>query len=126
MHIYRINTEEIPHCPPVFDNCQCLSDDEIIDILLFSAPKSWQQEMDHQGFDPLTKTPTELAEFMEHIEMSEDINGDKKVAAVTKKGNNKKKANGKENLVHSTVCCMATTTPTTLRSARHQWRKLRS
>ena len=42
MHSCRINTEEIPRCPPVFDNTQCLSDDEIIDILLFGTPKSWQ------------------------------------------------------------------------------------
>jgi len=32
---------------------------------------------------------------MERIEMSDDFDDNKKVAAVTKKGNNKKKANGK-------------------------------
>jgi len=51
--------------------------------------------MDHQGIDPMSKTPVELAKFMECIKMSEDFDGDKKVAAVTKKGNNKKKANNK-------------------------------
>jgi len=51
--------------------------------------------MDRQWFDPLAKSLTESAEFMERIEMSKDFDGDKKVAAVTKKGNNKKKANGK-------------------------------
>jgi len=59
MHIYRINTEEIARCPPAFDNTQCLTPDKIIDILLFGTPKSWQREMDHQGFDPLAKTVTE-------------------------------------------------------------------
>jgi len=43
----------------------------------------------------MSKTPVELAKFMECIKMSEDFDGDKKVAAVTKKGNNKKKANNK-------------------------------
>jgi len=95
MHIYRINTEEIPCCPAVFNNTQCLGDDEIVDVLLFGTPKSFQQEMDRQGIDPMSKTPTELVQFMEHIEMFEDFDGDKKVAAVAKKGNSKKKANGK-------------------------------
>jgi len=98
MHIYHINTKEIACCPPVYDRTQCLSDDEIIDILLWGTPKSWQQEMDRQGFDPLTKTLTEAVEFTEPIEMSEDFNSNKKVAAMMKKGNNKKKANGKGSL----------------------------
>ena len=96
MHIYRINTkEEIPRCPPAFNNTQCLGDDEIVDILLFGTPKSWQREMDRQGIDPMSKTSIELAEFIECIEMSEGFDGDKKVAAAMKEGNNKKKANGK-------------------------------
>jgi len=53
--------------------------------------------MDHQGFDPLAKTVTEVVEFMERIEMSEDCDGDRKVAATTKKGNNKTKAHNKGN-----------------------------
>jgi len=95
MHIYRINTEEIACCPPAFNNTQCLTPDEIIDILLFGTPKSWQRKMDRQGFDPLAKTVTEVVEFIERIKMSEDFNGDRKVAAVTKKGNNKTKAHYK-------------------------------
>jgi len=95
MHVYRINTKEIARCPPAFNNTQCLTPDEIIDILLFGTPKSWQREMDRQGFDPLARTVTEVVEFMERIEMSEDFDGDRKVAAVTKKGNNKKKAHNK-------------------------------
>jgi len=47
--------------------------------------KSWQREMDRQGFDPLAKTVTAVVEFMEHIEMSEDFDGERKVAVVTKK-----------------------------------------
>jgi len=51
--------------------------------------------MDRQEFAPLMKTPTEAVEFMERIKMSEDFDGDKKVAAMTKKANNKKKVNDK-------------------------------
>jgi len=47
--------------------------------------------MDPQGFDPPTKTVAEVAEFMERIEMSEDFDGNKKVAAAMKKGNNDKR-----------------------------------
>jgi len=97
MHICRINTKEIARCPPAFDNTQCLTPDEIIDMLLFGTPKSWQREIDRQGFDPLARTVTEVVEFMERIEMSEDFDGDRKVAAVTKKGNNKTKSNNKGN-----------------------------
>jgi len=70
-----------------------LSEDEIVDILLFGTPKSWQREMDRQGFDPLAKTPAEVVAFMERIEMSEDFDADKKVVKVNnqKTNNNKKK-----------------------------------
>ena len=78
---------------------KCLGDDEIVDILLFGTPKSWQQEMDRQGIDPMSKTPAELAEFVERIKMSEDFNSNQKVAAVTKKGNNMKKTNGSKHCV---------------------------
>jgi len=102
MHIYRINTEEIAHCPPAFNNTQCLTPDEVIDILLFGAPKSWQHKM-----DPLATTVTEVVEFMECIEMSEDFDGNRKVAAVTKKGNNKMKAHNKGNLgAHGSKHCV--------------------
>jgi len=107
MHIYHINTEEIAHCPPAFDQNQCFSDDEIIDILLWGTPKSWQRKMDCQGFDALAKTLTEVVEFMERIEMSEDFHGDRKAAAVTKKGNNKTKAHNKGSLgAHGSKHCM--------------------
>jgi len=97
MHIYLINTKEIARCPPAFDHTQCLTPDEIINILLFGTPKSWQREMDCQGFDPLASTVTQVVEFMERIEMSEDFHGDKKVAAATKKGNNNKNKSNKGN-----------------------------
>jgi len=106
MHIYRINTKEIARCPPAFDNTQCLTPDEIIDILLFGTPKSWQREMDRQGFDPLASTVTQVVEFRECIEMSEDFDGDKKVAAVTKKGNNKNKSHKGNSGADGSKHCM--------------------
>jgi hypothetical protein len=40
VNLRRINNEEIPELP-WFDPNQGLTDDEIIDILLFGLPKSW-------------------------------------------------------------------------------------
>jgi len=48
--------------------------------------------MDRQGFDPLVSSPSEVAAFMERIEMSEDFDGDKKVTKVNQ-GKGKKKSN---------------------------------
>jgi hypothetical protein len=88
MNIQRINDEEIPRLPPNFNAAQKIQPDELIDILLFGTPKSWQREMDRQGFDPLTHTAQQVIDFMERIEMTEDFDVDKKVQHVTKKGNN--------------------------------------
>jgi len=136
MHVCRINTKEIARCPPAFNNPQCLTPNEIIDILLFGAPKSWQREMDRQGFDPPAKTVTEAPESMERIKMSEDFNGDRKVAAMTKKGNNKTKAHDKgssgadgskhcmlhgNNNAHDTSECKTLMTQAEKLTERQQW-----
>jgi hypothetical protein len=90
-HLVRINTEEIPFIPPAAAD-QELSNDELIDILLFGTPKSWQQEMDRQGFDPLDNTIQAVVAFMERIEESEDPQmRDKKPSAVSN-SNGKKPA----------------------------------
>ena len=90
-HLVRINTEEIPFIPPAAAN-QELSNDELIDILLFGTPKSWQREMDRQGFDPLDNTIQAVVAFMERIEESEDPQmRDKKPSAVSNNNSNGKK-----------------------------------
>ena len=107
MHLMRINAEEIPRCPPSYDIAQCLSEDELVDILLFGTPKSWQREMDRQGFDPLAKTPAEVVAFMERIEMSEDFDADKKVVKVNnQKTNNNKKKNTSTGSGGSKYCML--------------------
>jgi hypothetical protein len=54
-NIVRINNEEIPNLPP-FRPLQKLSNDKLTDIVLFRTPKSWQNEMDRQGFDPMEQS----------------------------------------------------------------------
>ena len=73
-HLVHINNAELPRLPP-FGNDQALSTDELVDILLFATPRSWQKEMDRQGFDPVTHTPQQVVEFMEQIETAEDFDG---------------------------------------------------
>jgi len=129
MHTLHINAMEIPRLPPNFSAAQALCDDEVIDILLFGAPKSWQREMDRQGFDPLAVAPADAAAFMERIEMSEDFDSDKKTTTVAQGKARRKLAVPRESRTPkapNVACCMATTTPTTLRSAKRSWRKLRS
>ena len=69
----RMNNEELPNLPP-FGLNQLLSNDELTDILLFGTPRSWQNEMDRQGFDPMDKNLFEVVDFMENIESTEGGN----------------------------------------------------
>ena len=105
-HLNRINRDEIPNIPPAAPD-QELSQDELIEILLYGTPKSWQREMDRQGFDPLAQTFNQVIAFMERIEESEDPQMiDKKPAAkkVAKSPwkENGKKPGGKYCLLHGT------------------------
>ena len=73
-HLSRINSEELIILPPGGVN-QRLSDDEIMDIVIYGLPKSWVKEMDRQDFDPFTKTLIQTVEFCERMEASEDFPG---------------------------------------------------
>ena len=42
-----------------------------MDILLYATAKSWQREMDRQGFDLLENNVQQVVAFMERIEESE-------------------------------------------------------
>ena len=71
-NLLRLNDEELPNLPP-FGNAQKLSNDELLDIILFGTPRSWQNEMDRQGFDPMDKRLFEVVDFMENIETTEPM-----------------------------------------------------
>ena len=92
-HLRRINEEEIPLIPP--GNGIPLTEDEILDILLASTPKAWEKEMDRQRFDPLEKTMTDVIEFMEGVEMSEDFNNN----PIPKKKDKGKSTSGNSSLI---------------------------
>lgn len=72
-HFNRINELELQQLPPDYHADQALAPDEVADILLHAFPASWGAEMEKQGFDPFTKTPQEILEFVERLEVAEQI-----------------------------------------------------
>ena len=90
-HLMRINMEDIPMLPP-FQANQHLNTDEILDIVLFGTPKSWQREMDRQGFDPLDNTMQQVIDFLEQVETSEDFEGTPVKKGQDNKSSQKKKS----------------------------------
>ena len=96
-HLLRLNMEIVPALPPHQAN-QSLSTDELLDILLFGTPKSWQKEMERQGFDPMDNTTASVVEFMERIEATEDFDAlSNEVPAKASKTNKKKSPSGKKS-----------------------------
>lgn len=91
-HLVRINHGELPSLPPAFSTTQSLSADELMAILLFGTPKSWQKEMDRQGFDPLENTIEIVVEFMERMEATNEFDG--QAIKPQAKQNHSKKAHG--------------------------------
>ena len=69
-NLIRMNDEELPMLPP-FQFANKLSQEELLDIVLFGTPKSWQLEMERQSFDPLEKGLHDTVDFMEGIEATE-------------------------------------------------------
>ena len=100
-HLNRINGDELPRLPP-FDPDNSLGEDEMTDILLFGTPKSWQAEMERQGFDPMAHDVNEICTSMENLESAEAF--DRKASPVDKQknNNNKKKGNSSSNNNNST------------------------
>ena len=71
-NLIRMNDEELPNLPP-YEQANKLSEDELLDIILFGTPRSWQNEMERQGFDPIEKGIHQTVDFMEGIESVEPM-----------------------------------------------------
>ena len=63
---------------------------ELLDVILFGTPKSWQKEMEQQGCDPMGQPLHEVVDFLENIKASEDF----EVTKETKKKNTFGKSKG--------------------------------
>jgi hypothetical protein len=89
-HLHRINFDELPQLPP-FGAEQELSNDELLDIILFGIPKSWVKEMDRQDFDPYEREDIQrVVQFCERMESSEDTDDHTQKSGSTSKNSNKK------------------------------------
>ena len=69
-NLIRFNNKEVPNLPPFQPN-QKLSEDKVLDIMLFGTPCSWQDKMEQQGFDPMEHILVKVVAFMENIESVE-------------------------------------------------------
>ena len=92
-----------PNLPPFGPN-QGLGRDELLDIILYGTPKSWQKEMERQGFDPLEKMTNEVIEFMEQIEETEDFESDPKPKQNDSVKKNKSKNNEQKSQKEGHCC----------------------
>ena len=82
--------EQLKHFPPFNPEAQQkLPDDELIEIVEHSIPRTWQREMTVQGFDPIEHSLQELSEFCERQETAEEMNPQSAVNA-QKRGNKRK------------------------------------
>jgi hypothetical protein len=76
-HLFRINFDELKLLPPFGGAAQSLSNEELLEIVLFGIPKSWNKEMDRQDFDPFREASiAKLVAFCERMESAEDFTPD--------------------------------------------------
>ena len=101
-HLTRINLEELPQLPP-FSPTQALSYDELMDIVVYGIPRSWEKEMRQQDFDPFHHNTTlcMLVDFCEHLKGVEDNPAVKNKVTSSKK---QKVSKGKPNKSGSKNC----------------------
>ena len=108
-HFIRMNDQELPSMPPLYNATQRLTDDEVTDILLYAFPASWSAEMAKQGFDPFSATSMRVLEFCERMEASEEVfqptnkNGK---ASGNNKGSSKKKSSGGQHKSGGQYYCL--------------------
>jgi hypothetical protein len=90
-HLVRINNDELKLLPP-FSNTQHMTEEELIDIVVYGLPKSWVKEMDRQDFDPFRYNQVYmLVDFCERLESAEDFHPtEQKKNSTTSNNNNKK------------------------------------
>ena len=94
LNLLCVNNKELPNLPP-FSQDNMLSNNELLDILLFGTPRSWQKEMDRQNFDPLVNGLAASVDFMEAVESTEEFEPIKPKAKSTP--NTKKKSSDQDD-----------------------------
>ena len=85
-----------------FQANQKILEDEILNILEFGVPSTWQKEFWRQGYDPIARSINDFTDFCERLEFTEDLydsaRGTKKRSRTeddqkaSKKGNSERKS----------------------------------
>ena len=88
----KIVNTEIPKLPPFAAN-QTLTDDELMDILLYGCPNSWTKDLEKLGVDPYEHSTADIIGYLENVETAEAMDTDPKTETVS----NKKKSPAKSN-----------------------------
>ena len=76
---------------PGADENSKLPDDELLDLLEFGVPSSWQRQMILQDFDPVFNTVAKFVDFCERQELIEPKEDKKKDSAKSDKNSSSKK-----------------------------------
>ena len=101
-----MNSQEFTHLPPWKANQQ-LPDEEILDIIIFGIPKSWEKEMDCQGFDPLDRSLADVIAKLEDVESAEGFDAEAtKVPAKTTKKKSPPKSSNKSGQSNNKKHCL--------------------
>jgi hypothetical protein len=61
--------------PPSFSNTQKISEEDFVEVIEYGIPQSWRTKMAEQGFVPVNHTLTEIIEFCNKMEYSEEMTG---------------------------------------------------
>jgi hypothetical protein len=89
-HLHRINFDELPQLPP-FKSGQELSNNKLLDIILFGILKSWVKEMDKQDFDQFAREDIQmLISFCQRMESVEDFHDNNNKQGSNSKNSHKK------------------------------------
>jgi hypothetical protein len=89
-HLHRINFDELPQLPP-FETGQELSNNKLLDIILFGIPKSWVKEMNRQDFDPFAREDIQMLILCcKCMESAEDLHDNNNKPGSNSKNSHKK------------------------------------
>ena len=69
-HLTKMNATELPRLPP-FATANLLGDDEMIEIIVYAIPNSWNKKLREQGKDQVLMTKLNFFKATEDIESSE-------------------------------------------------------
>jgi hypothetical protein len=97
-HLNRINETELPALPPLYSQDASFSSEELKEIVVHGIPNSWRREMNKFDVDLYKSSMTEIVEFCERMEASEQDGSYKEINKFEKKessnGSSKKGKSG--------------------------------